>query len=134
VRFYLEGPFDNAFLSELHLPKLLSFIICANDEGVDPLEDVFKADMELPDCFYVVWRSNQGDLTEWELKKCISRLFEYFKALKRLDLEPWMEPIVSPEDIEVIMRETGAWARREPPMLVTYCKEMMYLLSPPDCS
>ena len=134
VRFYLEGPFNEAFLSELHLPNLLSFIICANSEGVDSLDDVFLANMELSGCRYVVWRKNQGDLKELELRQRISRLFEYFTALKRLDLEPWMQPIVSPEDIQEIMREIGAWAIREPPMLITYCEEAMYLLDPPDCS
>ena len=133
VRFYLEGPFTHDLLSEFHLPKLLNFIICANDEGVDPLEDVFRANMELPRCAYVIWRNRQDDLIrEWELRQRVSRLFEYFKVLKRLDLEPWMEPIVPPEDIEEIMKETGAWDSREPPMLITYCKEVMYLLSPPD--
>jgi len=134
VRFYLEGPFDRVFLSKLHLPKLSSIIICANDEGMDPLDDVFLAKIELPDCSYVVWRNNQGDLMEWELRQRISCLFEYFKALRRLDLEPWVEPIVSPEDIREIMGDTGAWIGREKPMLITYCKEMMYLLNPPDGS
>lgn len=133
VRFYLEGPFDPAFLGELHPPKLLSFIICANDEGVDPLNDVFSAKMELPDCSYVVWRNTQGKLTEWGLRQHLSRLFEFFKALRRLDLEPWVEPIISPENIREIMRETGAWVGRENPMLVTYCEEMIYSLNPPDC-
>lgn len=132
VRFYLEGPFTHALLSEFHLPKLLNFIICANDEGVDSLEDVFRANMELPVCSYVIWRNSQGNFKEWELRQRVSRLFEYFKALKRLDLEPWMEPIVPPEDIEEIMKETRAWDGREPPMLITYCAEVMYLLSPLD--
>ncbi len=132
VRFYLEGPFTHVLLSEFHLPKLLSFIICANDEGMDPLEDVFRADMELPHCFYVVWRNSRGNLSEWKLREHISHLFEYFKALKRLDLEPWMESIVPPEDIGKIMKETGAWDTRQPPTLITYREEMMYLLSPPD--
>lgn len=132
VRFYLEGPFTPVLLSEFHLPKLLSFIICANDEKVDPLEDVFQAKMQLPHCSYIVWRNSPGSLSERELRDCVSRLFEYFKALKRLDLEPWMERVVPPEDIGTIMKETGAWDTREPPMLITYRKEMMYLLSPPD--
>jgi len=133
TRFYLEGPFDDVLLSEFHLPKLKNFIISANDGGVDSLEDVFLANMELPDCSYVVWRNIPGDLKEWQLKRCISRLFECFKALKRLDLEPWMEHIVSPEDIEEIMRDTGVWDRLEPPMWLSYCEGMMYLVSPPDC-
>ena len=132
VRLYLEGPFTHVLLSEFHLPKLLSFIICANDEKVDPLEDVFQANMELPHCSYVVWRNSRGNLGDWKLRECISRLFEYFKALKRLDLEPWMELIVPPEDIGKIMQENSAWDTREPPLLITYREEMMYLLSPPD--
>ena len=132
VRFYLEGPFDRGFLSELHLPELSRFVICANDEGVDPLDDIIFAKMELPDCSYVVWRNNHGSLTKWGLRQRISRLFQCFEALQRLDLEPWVEPIISPEDIREIMRETGAWIGREKPMLITYCKELMYLLNPPD--
>jgi len=134
LRFYLEGPFNDGFLSELHLPKLSTFIIAANEGGVDPLQDVFLAKMELPDCSYLVWRSNQSNFMEWGLRPCITHLFEYFKALKRLDLEPWVEPIISPGDIREIMSETRAWIGREKPMLVTYCKEVMYLLNPPDCS
>ena len=134
VRFYLEGPFNHVFLSELHLPKLLSFIISANKEGVDPLGDVFRARMELPDCCYVVWRSSQGDLMKWGLRERISHLFEYFKALKRLDLEAWVEAIISPKDIQEIMSDSGAWVGRDQPMLITYCREVMYLVSPPDCS
>ena len=130
-RFYLEGPFAYVVLSEFHLPKLLSFIICANGEGLDSLEDVFLANMELPACNWVVWRNSPGDLEGWELRQRIYRLFGYFKALKRLDLEPWMEPIVSVDDIEMIMKETGAWGRRE--TLITYCEEMGYLMGPLDC-
>jgi hypothetical protein len=133
VRLYLEGPFDRGLLSEFHLPKLFSFIICASNGGVDSLEDVFLANMELPECRYVVWRNTRGNLRKWELRQRVSRLFEYFTALKRLDLEPWMEPIVSPEDIDEIMTKTGAWGRQEPPMLITYSAEGMCMLYPPDC-
>ena len=132
VRLYLEGPFTHVLLSEFHLPKLLSFVICANDEGVDSLEEVFRANMKLPLCSYVIWRNSQGNLRKWELRQLVSRLFEYFKALKRLDLEPWMERVVSPEDIAEIMKEIRAWDKREPTMLITYCEALMYLLSPPD--
>jgi uncharacterized coiled-coil protein SlyX len=131
IRLYLEGPFDDAFLSELRIPKLYTFLICANDEGVDPLEDIFLANMELLDCSYVVWRNNQGNDTIWELRRSIDRLFGAFKALQRLDLEPWVEPIIPPHHIEEIMFQSGAWIGRKEPMLITYSEEMMYQLNPP---
>ena len=129
-RFYLEGPFDHVFLSELHLPKLVSFFICANNAGKDSLEDIFVAKMEVP-CAYVVWRRDQGKLGKQGLRQRVTRLFESFKAIQRLDLEPWVEPIIPPVEIHEIMQETGAWIGREESMLITYCAEQMYLLSPP---